>query len=175
MKITWFAGSCFRLHIGGRIVVTDPTSAPAGVAPHELTSGADTVLFLEDNALAAFSPPDWSRRRPLSLIDQDKEKPFALFRFGQKGLFVDPPGESPLILTSTGAEWGHFADDTIVVLFGGFADLPATIAALCAAARPKLVAIAASETDTAGFAGLAEAAAGTVLQILEPGLALEIY
>ena len=38
MKLTWFAASCFRLHLGGAIIVTDPDAAPEGVDPFELTS-----------------------------------------------------------------------------------------------------------------------------------------
>ncbi len=174
MKITWFTKTCFRLHLGGKIIVTDPDDAPAGIAPAELVSGADSVIALATNDLADFSATDWSRRRPPSLMNDTVPVPVTLFRFAETGLFVDAPGEGPLILCSQGAQWGRFADGASVVLFGDFADMPDAVARLCDVARPKLVAIATANFDREKLAALAASGAGTPLQIMEPALALEI-
>ena len=75
MKLTWFAKSCFRLHVGGRIIVTDPHDVPPSIAQHELLSGADDVIDLRINDLSAFDASNWARRPRLRLIDAPRRSP----------------------------------------------------------------------------------------------------
>lgn len=175
MKLVWFARSTFRLHIGGHIVVTNPSEVPDGIDPHELTSGADTVLRLDDNTLPPFEKATWSERRPVRPIDADStaEPPMRLFRFGDAGLFVDPPGEPALILTPPAADWARFADGAVVVLAGPFADLVVEATALCRVARPRLVALATGIGEADDLADIAGSVAGAAVMVMEPGLALE--
>ncbi len=57
MKLTWFAGSTIRIHIGGRILVADPAGI-SGVDAGELVSGADATFFI-DEAGEAVDPALW--------------------------------------------------------------------------------------------------------------------
>ena len=173
MKLTWFAQSCFRLHVGGAVIVVDPHGAPQGIDSEELVSGADEIVTLGDAGLAAFDMYGWAPRKPKSFIDSEAEAPLTLYRFGQKGLFVDPPGDDPVILTDGGGDWGRFADGAVIVLFGPAAALPDRLSRIVQAARPKLVAIATGDLDETVFSALATSAAGTNVQVLEPALALE--
>lgn len=173
MKLTWFTQSCFRLHVGGLMIVLDPHAAPPEIDQQELVSGADEIVTLGDAGLAAFDAGTWTPRKAKSFIESGTEPPLALYRFGQKGLFVDPPGDDPVILTDGGGAWDRFADGAVIVLFGQAAALPDRLSRIVRVARPKLVAIAAGDLDEAGFAALATAAAGTNVQVLEPALALE--
>ena len=123
--------------------------------------------------LPEFSATGFAPRKATSFIDSDAEPPLALFRFGASGLFVDPPGDSPVILCGGSAEWGRFADSAVVILFGAGTDQPARLEALTRLSRPRLVAIATGDFSSALFADFATALQGTPLQIMEPGLALE--
>jgi len=173
MKITWFAKTCFRLHVGGQIIVVDPELAPPEISTGELISGADRIVRKGEAGLTQFDPSGWHRRRPLLAVDGDDAPPPALSRFGSGGLFVDAPGEAPLIVCGDKALWNRFADDAVIVLAGPLDRLVADISAIAASARPRLVALASHQIDEAHFPALANAAAGTPLQLLEPGLALE--
>ena len=57
MKLTWFAGSTIRIHIGGRILVADPAGI-SGVDAEELVSGADLTFFI-DEAGESVDPALW--------------------------------------------------------------------------------------------------------------------
>ncbi len=173
MKLTWFAKSCFRLHVGGRIIVTDPHEAPPDIAQHELLSGADDVIDLCVNDLAAFDASNWARRPRLRLIDAPEEIASSVSAFAKGGLFVGSEDDAPLFLAPTGTEWGRFADESVVVLHGAFATMPDELTALCTLARPRLVALAADVFDAELIDAIAAAAQGAPLQIMEQGLALE--
>ena len=173
MKLTWFAQSCFRLHIGGLVIVTDPHAAPPDIDQRELVSGADEIVSLVDPGLPTFDPGSWMPRKPKSFIESGNESSLVLYCFNDSGLFIDPPGDDPVILTGGDGDWDRFADGAVVVLFGKGAALPEMLSDLVRAARPKLVAIAAGDLDETGFGALAAAAAGTNVQVLEPALALE--
>lgn len=173
MKLTWFAKSCFRLHVGGRIIVTDPHDAPPSIVPHELLSGADDVIDLRVSDLAAFDASNWARRPRLRLIDATEEIASTINAFASGGLFVGSEEDAPLFVAPVESDWGRFADDGVVVLCGAFAAMPAALTALCTLARPRLVALAANDFDGELIGAIATAAQGAPLQIMEPGLALE--
>ena len=173
MKLTWFAKSCFRLHVGGRIIVTDPHDAPPSIAQHELLSGADDVVDLRINDLAAFDASNWARRPRLRLIDAPEEIASTVNGFAEGGLFVGSEDDAPLFLAPTTADWGRFADDSVVIVYGAFADMPDTLQALSTLARPRLVALATNDFDGALIDDIAAAAQGAPVQIMEQGLALE--
>lgn len=173
MKLTWFAKSCFRLHVGGRMIVTDPASAPATIAPHELLSGADTVVDLAVNGLEPFDPTNWARRPRLRLIDAPEEVASTVLAFETDGLFVGSEDDAPLFVSPPTVKWGRFADEAVVILCGPFFRMAETLGALVTLARPRLVAIATDDFDTGHFTDLVEAGQGTPMQIMEPGLALE--
>ena len=174
MKLTWFAASCFRLHIGGQIIVTDPDDAPDGVARAELVSGADLVVTLGDSHLAPFDADSFRPRRARRPIDDDLADANGLFRFGESGLFVEPSDEPHLILCGPQAKWGRFADGAVVILCGAFDALVDAVAELSRTARPRLVILAPSAFEATDLAALAAAADGTPVQILEPLFALEV-
>ncbi len=173
MKLTWFAKSCFRLHVGGRIIVTDPQDAPASVAQHELLSGAESVIDLCVNGLDPFDPSDWARRPRLRLIDTPEEVALTLQGFSTGGLFIGSEDDAPLFVSPPHGNWGRFADSTVVILAGAFDLMPEALSALCTLARPRLVALASDDFDEALLGDISTAAQGAPLQIMEVGLALE--
>lgn len=176
MKLTWFAHCALRVHIGGFILVTDPDLAPEGVDRGELTGGADRIV-----ALARIEAPfvDAARWRPRVLRPLDDTPPELLVHaIGPSALLVDAVGEPPLVLVSSQApspNFGRWADNAVVVLFGPGASVVATGVALLDAARPRLVALA---TDGSGldhaFGALAPRLDGSGLVALEPGMAVEV-
>lgn len=176
MKITWFGGGTFRLYVGGRIVVTDPRDAPAGVEAAELTAAADEVVALAGGAsgLPQLDPDAFPARRRLRPLDEPDAAEARLFALGGVGLAIDDPGEAPLILAPGGVPaWGPFADEAVVVLFGDAAAVADGAGTLLSTARPRLVALAAEGMSDARFAALAATAGRTPMQVLEAGLAVE--
>lgn len=178
MKITWFAAMTFRIHIGGRIVVTHAEEAPDGVDPTELIAGAQTVISGESPELAAFDPAVWRPRRRTRLIDTDPvdEGP-DLFRLGIRGLVADSADEGLLTIEDAAAptQWNRWADNAVVVLSGSGAQCAAHGTALLDAARPRLIALAITDGDIdAAFDALAPGLEGASLIVLEPGLAVEV-
>jgi hypothetical protein len=180
MRLTWFAETTIRIHIGGRIMVADPDRAPAFVAPRELVSGADLTFALatDDTALAEIDPALWRPRRaarPLDEVSADRE--VHVVRMGPEAVLVDAPGEPPLALIagSTAPRFGRWAEDAVIVLFGSGEALVALGTVLLDVAEPRLVALAAdaAAVETA-IAVLREHLDGTALVSLEPGMALEV-
>lgn len=181
MKLTWFAHTAMRIHIGGRILVADAEAAPDFVDRTELVSGADRLFALasETPGLAPLDPASWRPRPPRRAIEEAApgEDAVRLFSIGRRSVLVDAIGEPPLVLIA-GSEpprFGRWAGDAVVVLFGDGEGLVATGTVLLDIARPRLVALAADEQhiDTA-VAELREHLDGAALVSLEPGLALEV-
>ncbi len=174
MRITWFGGGTFRIYVGGRIVVTDPDGAPAGVDRHELAAAADHIVRPGQGDLPEIDPAAWCRRRPQRVIDVPGEDIFGLHVLPGGGLFIDEPEEGPLIATPAGVTtWDRFADEGAVAVFGDAEAVATDIRALMATARPRLVAIAASRFSGDQFRALADIGGGGALLVLEPGLAVE--
>jgi hypothetical protein len=179
MKLTWFARTTLRIHIGGHILVVDPDLAPAFVDRGELLSGADRVLGLAagGGSLPVLDPMSWRPRLSRPLDEFAADAAVHVRAIGPHALLVDAPGEAPLVLLAgeTQPRFGRWADGAVVALIG-FEDAGAALAtALLEAARPKLIALAGEEpaVDRA-FGRLAANLGGAALVALEPGLALEV-
>jgi hypothetical protein len=179
MKLTWFAGTTIRIHIGGQILVADPGLAPTFVDSGELVSGADHVFTLatEDATIPDIDASAW-RPRPLpKLIDESTPQAVALYRIAAGAILVDAAGEPPLVLLAgtSAPRFGRWATDAVVVLCGASEALVVEASVLLDVSPPKLVAIAADEAGIdLAIAELREHLDGTALISLEPGLALEV-
>lgn len=178
MKLTWFGGTTFRIHIGGRILVTDPAAAPARIDPQELRSGADIELGL-GAALAQvpqIDPARWQPRRPPSMLDDSGGVDEVLVhRVGDKAVLIDAVGEPPLLLAWGPVEpLGRWSREAVVVTCGEAGQARELAASVLDRLAPRLVAVAAAEQEVeAVFARLRDRLAGTALVALERGLALE--
>lgn len=180
MKLTWFSGTTIRIHIGGQILVADADHAPRFVDRHELVSGADRVFALAGDAasLPLLDPATWRPRARRKVIDEAAGPPeVVLHRLGEGVVLVDVADEPALVLAagSRRPPFGRWADGAVVVLFGTGKTMAARGAALLAAARPKLIALAADEPalDLA-ISILRSHLDGAALVALEPGQALEV-
>ncbi len=170
MKLTWLGDQTWRVYLGGKIVLVHRGAAPAQIDAHEASSGADAIVDLDDNELPDFNP-DQVQLVPRRLIDQTNDTELHLSRFAA-GLFLVAPDEPPLFLApGTGAAWGRFADDTVVVLDAE--RIVEQARAVFAEVRPKLVALAVEDISDRDFAAIAADAGRSAVQMLEPGLALE--
>lgn len=171
MKLTWFAGSTIRIHIGGRILVADPAGI-SGVDPGELTSGADATFFI-DEAGDAVDPALWQPRRVAAMIDTDAV-PEVLVHGIEGGALVAAAGEPPLLLLKSAmGRAGRWARDAVVVVFGDEAD--ALAGQVLDEVGPHLIAIAAPDAVIErAVAALREKVGETLLVALEPGMALEV-
>jgi hypothetical protein len=172
MKLTWFAGTTFRVQLGGVILVTDPEGAGAGVSLRELLSGADLVVRFDDPALAEKDASAWAPRRPEAMIAGEAAAP-VLWRAG--GVVVaEVPGEAPLAIAHGPApQAGRWTREAVVVACGPQAAFVAE--AVLDRWGPRLIALAAPEAELdKAFAALAGRMADTGLVALEPGLALEV-
>jgi len=180
MKLTWFAGTTMRIHIGGQILVADADDAPASIDRRELVSGADRTfgLAVAGLALPKIDPAQWRPRPVKSLLDQAQpDVEVKILSVGHRIVLVDAPGEPPLVLiaTSEAPRFGRWADDAVVVLFGAREGLVATGTVLLDIARPRLIALAADEADIdIAVEELREHLDGAGLVSLEPGLAVEV-
>lgn len=171
MKLTWFAGTTMRIHIGGRILVSDPAGAGPGVDADELVSGADMVFSLAEAGPAVDSVL-WEPRRVAAMIDE-AAVPEVLVHGIAGGALIAAAGEPPLLLldgeVGPAGRWGR---DAVVVVFGPDAARLAGVA--LEKVEPKLIAIAADEAVVdAALAELGGRLRGTGLMSLEPGLAVE--
>ncbi|HTJ59324.1 MAG TPA: hypothetical protein VL418_17455 [Devosiaceae bacterium] len=180
MKLTWFAATTVRIHIGGEILVADPDRAPDFVDRRELVSGADRVFALasEDGNLPVVDPAKWRPRKVAKLAeDSPPDQAVKIQRIGPRAVLFDAIGEPPLVLIASveAPRFGRWADDAVVVLFGAREEMVATCTVLLDVARPKLIALAADEaTIDLAIAELREHLEGAGLVSLEPGLALEV-
>lgn len=171
MKLTWFAGSTIRIHIGGRILVADP-AAIGGVDGEELTSGADATFFIGE-AGEAVDPALWQPRRASAMIE-DAELPEVLVHGIGGGALVAAAGEPPLLLLKAPmGRAGRWIRDAVVVTFGDEAD--AVALRMLEDNGPRLIAIGAADAVIERAVGaLRDRLGETLLVALEPGMALEV-
>lgn len=180
MKLTWFAGTTIRIHIGGQIFVADADNAPDFVDRRELVSGADRVFALAGDAanLPLLDPARWRPRAVRRALDESRQpQEVLLHRIGEGAVLVDAPGEPALVLAAGQRQpaFGRWADGAVAVLFDNGGAIADNGLLLLEAARPRLVALAAAD-DALGpaIAVLRERLDGTALIAMEPGLALEV-
>lgn len=180
MKLTWFADTAIRIHIGGKILVADAERAPRGVDFRELLSGADSTFHLaeDDYELPEIDPAQWRPRRQGRLIDEPPaQDEVSVLRIGTSAVLVDAPGEAPLALIagSEAPRFGRWASDAVVVLFGDSDGIVALGTVLLDVAEPRLLALAADGAAVEqAIAKLGEHLDGTGLVSLEPGMAVEV-
>jgi hypothetical protein len=170
MKLTWFGGTTLRVHIGGRILVCDPTGIE-GIDSGELVSGADRV-FGFDERLPEASSAHWQPRRVAALVnDEAVAMDVLLNRLAPGAVLVDAAGEPPLVLLNGPVPAaGRWARDAVAVAFGH--DAAASALEVLA---PRLMALALPEPALeVAFAALRDRLNGTALVALESGMALEV-
>ena len=93
MQLTWFGGTTFRIHIGGKMLVVEAEGAPGGIDRTELLSGADRAFGLAD-ALPEVEPRKWQPRKVGALIDEGSELPDVLvYRLAAGAVLVEAAGE----------------------------------------------------------------------------------
>lgn len=177
MKLTWFGGSTFRIHIGGQVIVTDAAGAEGSVDVAELRSGADREIALAElGGLPAIDGEGWRPPRASSVLQVDDASPgVTLGRLAGQGLLVHAAGEPPLLLTGgpIGAV-GRWSRDAVVVAYGPAGRTRGMATDLLDALAPKLLLLAAPAPALDGlFASLRERLEGTALVALEAGMALE--
>ncbi|UYO00385.1 MAG: hypothetical protein KIT02_03970 [Devosia sp.] len=173
MKLTWFGGTAFRIHIGGQIIVVDAEQA-IGVDSGELVSGADIVTAMD----APHKPADgtnWTARPIQRLLDADESlRPAQIWTLGEGALLVDADEDRPLLLLAgEPPALGRWVEKAVVVMAGD--DLARRGAALLESRRPHLIAFGGSDAarDQA-FSMLPPLLDGAGLIALEPGLAVEV-
>lgn len=180
MKLTWFAGTTIRIHVGGQILVADADHAPAFIDRHELVSGADRVFALAGDAanLPLLDPAKWRPRVLPKIIDETAPpQEVVLHRIGEGAVLIDATGEPPVVLAAGSRQpaFGRWADGAVAVLFGNGDAMLTNGLLLLDVARPRLVALAADEPALdAAIAALREHLDGAALVAMEPGLALEV-
>ncbi len=177
MKLTWFGGTTIRIHIGGAILVVDPTGAPAGIDAAELVSGAETVIAGFGTALPTIDSRDWKPRKPPRLLDESDILPTVdAWSAGAGAVLVDAIGEPPLLLVSGDIPpLGRWAETAVVALFGPGDRLAALGNAILDDTPPRLLALAGDEAAIdAAILALRDRLDETGLVSLEAGLALEI-
>lgn len=178
MKITWFSGTTLRVQIGGEIVVVDADRAASGLDRSELASGADRVLPFSGAGLPLFDLSQWKPRPPVRLLDRvETPQPVLFWRIQSNGLVIEAPDEAPLIIVDAdhGQPWGRWADGAVIVLCGMAVVCGLQGRAVLEAARPRLLALACNEIGLdAAFEVLRPHLDGSALQVLEPGLAVEV-
>ena len=180
MKLTWFAGTTVRIHIGGQILVADADGAPGFVDRRELLSGADRSFSFAagDEGLPVIDPAKWRPRTPSKFLDDNPiDDTVRVQRIGAGAILIDAIGEPPLVLIggTEAPRFGRWADNAVVTLFGDGEAMIAIGTVLLDIARPKLIALAADEQaiDLA-IDELREHLEGAALVSLEPALALEV-
>ncbi|HEY9010049.1 MAG TPA: hypothetical protein VIN06_03435, partial [Devosia sp.] len=116
MRLTWFGGTTFRIHIGGRMLVVDAEGAPDWVDATELVSGADKVFAFSDD-LPGVEARKWAPRKVGALIDQGAELPEVLvFRLAEDAVLIEALGEAPLVIaTGEVPEAGRWGREAVVM------------------------------------------------------------
>lgn len=177
MKLTWFGGSTFRIHIGGQIIVTDAARAEA-MDVTELRSGADKEIKLGAGLgdLPAIDAASWRPPRAATALDEDAATRGVLIgRVEGQGLLLHAAGDSPLLLAggAIGAV-GRWGRDAVVALHGEAVQAPEQAVDLLERLAPKLLLLAAPEPQVeALFAALQARLGETALVALDMGMALE--
>jgi hypothetical protein len=177
MKLTWFAGTTIRIHIGGQVLVVDAALTPDWVNRRELVAGADRVFDLADADVPVVDPEKWRRKRLVRPLDEAGPAEVGIVRLAPGILLVDAPGEPALVLAGAPnlPPAGRWADDAVIVLFGAGEAIIAAATVLFDVAEPRLLALAADEdTLDLAVAELREHLDGTALVSLEPGMAVEV-
>jgi hypothetical protein len=177
MKLTWLGGTAIRLHIGGKVLVADPGTAPADIEQSEITSGADRIFSLADAdaEVPVVDPASWRRRQPLRPLDAGSDAGPELVGISG-GVLVDAAGEPPVALLLAGSmpPPGRWLDGAVAVLLGTGATTTAGGLALLVVARPRLLALALDEQEAEeAIRALRPQLDGCALVVLEPGMALE--
>lgn len=172
MKLTWFGGTTFRIHVGGAVLVVDADGAPAGIDRAELLSGADRAFGLDDALPDA--GPKWTPRKVGALIDAAEFPKVLVFRLGARAVLIEGVGEAPLVIaTGDVAEAGRWGRDAVVIVAGR--DLPQAATSVINEIGPRLIALAGGEHAVEEtIAAVRELLDGAGLMALEPLLALEI-
>jgi hypothetical protein len=173
MKLTWFGGTTIRIHIGGKILVADP-SGIGGVDPGELVSGADTTFRLTDT-LPVVDPKTWRPRRSGKLQERDADEAH-LWRIGERSVLVDAVDEPPLLLNLDSVfTMGRWEREAVVVLF--LSDIEAVhqvYGSLVDDIAPRLVALAGDDAELDSAIGVIGGKLDATLVALEAGMALEV-
>jgi hypothetical protein len=173
VKLTWFGGTTFRVHAGGRVVVVDVAGAPGGIERAELLSGADLAFALGDALPAAGAR--WAPRKVGALIDDAAELPDVLvFRLGEAAVLVEAVGEAPLVIaTGKVPEVGRWGREAVVIVAGR--NLPATATSVLNEIGPRLLALAGGEHEVdQTIEAVRDLLDGAGLMAMEPALALEV-
>lgn len=174
MKLTWFGGTTFRIHIGGQMLVVDAEGAPSPVDRTELLSGADHAFGLGDD-LPGVEARKWAPRKVAALIDEGAGLSGAMVhRLAGAAVLIEAIGEPPLVIaTGSVPETGRWGREAIVVVAGK--DLPGTAASVINEIGPRLIAIAGGEAAIeATIATVRDLLEDTGLMAMEPALALEV-
>ena len=183
MKLTWFGGATFRLHVGGQIIVAYPDGAPAEVNRVELEAGADRIIDFVDPPPAVL---DWRPRAATAPINDADAPGIEVVTLPGAGLGIAAPGGSPIVIADAdrGGVAGflpsrpRWALQAIVVLHSGAsseASLRNEAEKVLAGLAPRLIVVAAGDDILNKVWGaLADQLDGTGLVALERGLALEV-
>lgn len=172
MKLTWFGGTTFRIHVGGKMLVVDAEGAPGSVDRAELLSGADLAFGLGDDFTEAGAK--WAPRKVAALIDAGEEPEVLVFRLGPDAVLVEAVGEPPLVIaTGTVPEAGRWGREAVVIVAGR--DLPGTAGSVIDEIGPRLIALAGGERSIdEAIEAVRERLDGIGLMAMEPALALEV-
>lgn len=171
MKLTWFGGTTFRVHIGGSIVVVDAGQAPAGIDGAELVSGADVVFALGEGPEVDLAT--WRPRKVARLLDADDESAGVEHWHIDGATLIEVAGEPPLLIVAANVPpLGRWAGEAVVVVCGDVARLGRLALEHSA---PRLLALAGSDKviDLA-IPILRDLLDGTGLMALQVGMAVEV-
>ena len=169
MKITWLGNTVFRIHYAGEIILLAIDDAPPDVDLQEIRAGVDRIITPAD--LANLPQHDGtSSSRPLRLID-DPQTGLTVRSIGDHAVMFSESSEDDLVFT-----WNTLdalpASGAVLILSGELSSL--TNIDGISNARPTLIGLAFPETEIPPLAELAARLPGIPLQILEPGLAIEV-
>lgn len=173
MKLTWFGGTTFRIHLGGRMLVVDADSAPPAIDRAELLSGADHAFGLWDDLPPA--APNWSPRKVGALIDAAADLPDVLvYRLGDAAVLIEAVGEPPLVIaTGDVPETGRWGREAVVIVAGN--QLADTARSVVNELGPRLLALAGGEyAIEETIQAVRDLLEGTGLMAMEPALAVEV-
>lgn len=174
MKLTWFGGTALRAYVGGEIIVVDPQTAVGTVKQHELLSGADRILRLDD-VQPIVDAATW-RPRPAGRAIDDPV-PMEVASIGPLTILISAPRDPPLLISNAPElpRLGRWVDGAAFVLFGQRGALVGEAILTLDLARPKHLVLAAEEEIVDDFVRrIADRLRDMSFSSLEPGLALEV-